>query len=92
MSARPNKIAQIDKDKCQTFLDEFCDFLDKQPKPSDSEVRDRFLTLEKRWVKYCAARKLTGNATLMFNKEVAERWWKVYAIKKDNNESVIQQS
>ena len=84
-----NKIAQIDKDKCQNLLDEFCGFLDKQPKPSDNEVRQKFVELQNRWRKYCAARKLTDKATLMFNKEVATEWWTVYAIKKDNSESVI---
>jgi hypothetical protein len=85
-----NRIAQRDKDKCQDLLSEFCHFLDKQPKPSDNEVRLKFIELQNRWRKYCAVRKLTDKATLMFNKEVAIEWWTVYAIKKDNSENVTQ--
>ena len=87
-----NRIYQSDKDKCQELLTEFCDFLDKRPKPPDDEVRLKFLSLQNRWRKYCAVRKLTDKATLMFNKEVAIKWWTVYAIKKEKSENVNQKS
>lgn len=90
--SKVNRIAQIDKDKCQDLLTEFCNFLDQQPKPSDDDVRTKFIELQNRWRKYCAVRKLTDKATLMFNKEVATEWWTVYAIKKGKEESAILRS
>lgn len=90
--SKVNRIAQIDKDKCQDLLTEFCSFLDQQPKPSNDDVRAKFIELQNRWRKYCAVRKLTDKATLMFNKEVATEWWTVYAIKKDKEESAILRS
>lgn len=63
----------------------FYEFLEKDPKPSDDEVRNEFINREQRWKRYCKIHKLTEEASLLFNKEVSISWEKRY--KKQPTES-----
>lgn len=54
----------------------FYDFLGSKPKPSDEEVRNRFIESENRWKTYCRAHGLSEEASRMFNKEVSLTWKK----------------
>lgn len=56
----------------------FYEFLESQPKPSDEEVRQRFINDEQRWKQYCAKKQLREEASLLFNKEVSQSWEKRY--------------
>ena len=73
--------------KLETLLDEMCAFLDQQPKPSDDEVREKFIHQEERWKRYCTVNKLTDTTALMYNKEFGQIWKTVYA--KPTDESAI---
>lgn len=57
----------------------FYAFLEQEEKPSDEQVRDEFVQRDKQWRKYCRAHKLTEQAALMFNNEVAVSWQERYA-------------
>lgn len=72
--------------KLGELLEEFYAFLDRQPKPSDQEVRDEFIRQENRWKRYCTVHQLTDKATLMFNQEVAVQWRTKYTVPKDQSE------
>ena len=52
----------------------FYEFLEKENKPSDEQVRAEFIAREKRWKRYCTSKQLTEEASLLFNKEVAYSW------------------
>lgn len=70
-------------EKHMSFLAEilsgFYEFLEQKAKPSDKQVRGEFLTREKSWRAYCKNNQLTENASLLFNKEVAQSWKIRYA-------------
>ena len=57
----------------------FCKFLEKQPKPSDDEVREKYKDINDRWMKYCVANHFHPRASLLFNNEVAHLWKTRYA-------------
>lgn len=61
----------------------FYEFLEKKPKPTDEEVRTEFIEREERWKRYCKTHKLTEEASLLFNKEVAISWKERYAQHQD---------
>ena len=61
------------------FLGKFYTLLERTPKPSDDEVREAFVTYERRWKGYCKANKLTDEASSMFNREVSLSWQNRYA-------------
>ncbi len=63
------------------ILGEFYTFLEKTPKPSDEEVRAEFIRQDERWHRYCKSHKLTQEASLAFNNEVAVSWRNRYAAK-----------
>lgn len=60
------------------LLMDFYEFLESQPKPSDEEVRQRFINDEQRWKQYCTKKQLSKEASLLFNKEVSQSWEKRY--------------
>lgn len=68
------------------LLMEFYGFLESTPKPSDEEVRTRFINDEQRWKTYCSKKQLSKEASLMFNKEVSQSWEKRY--KEQPSESI----
>jgi len=74
------KAAEIHTKKLIDTVQIFCRFLEKQPKPSDDEVREKFKDLNDRWVKYCIANKFNPRASLLFNQSVAHLWRTRYAI------------
>ncbi|MDD6104111.1 MAG: hypothetical protein PUB73_05845 [Bacteroidales bacterium] len=80
------RITMLAMNKLGELLEEFFAFLDKQPKPSDQEVRDEFIRQENRWKRYCVVHQLTDKATLMFNQEVAVQWRTKYTVPKDQSE------
>ena len=53
-------------------------FLENKDKPSDEQIRAEFMARENRWKRYCSKNKLTEEASLLFNKEVAQSWEKRY--------------
>lgn len=57
----------------------FYTFLEQKEKPSGEQVRTEFTTREERWKGYCKSRQLTEEASLLFNKEVAQSWENRYA-------------
>jgi hypothetical protein len=52
----------------------FYEFLEQENKPSDEQVRTEFIKREQCWKRYCTAKQLTEEASLLFNKEVAQSW------------------
>lgn len=70
--------------KLGDFLGQFYTLLERDPKPSDDEVREAFVTYERRWKGYCRANKLTDQASSMFNREVSLSWENRYTAQKDN--------
>lgn len=64
----------------------FYEFLESSPKPSDEEVRTRFINDEQRWKNYCSKKQLSNEASLMFNIEVSQSWEKRY--KEQPSESI----
>lgn len=56
----------------------FYEFLENKNQPSDEQVRAEFEARENRWKRYCSKNKLTEEASLLFNKEVAQSWKKRY--------------
>ena len=73
--------------KLSDLLGEFYTFLEQSPKPTDEEVRAKFVKLESRWKGYCKANELSDQASLMFNREVSEAWHNRYAPKKEDPEN-----
>lgn len=63
-----------------SMVQSFCSFLEKQPKPSDEEVRAKFKNLNNRWIQYCVSNHFNPRASLLFNQEVAHLWRTRYAI------------
>jgi hypothetical protein len=61
------------------LLGGFYEFLEREPKPSDEEVRTEFKNRESRWKRHCSANQLNERAALLFNQEVAQSWKKRYA-------------
>lgn len=80
------RITMLAMNKLGELLEEYFTFLDRQPKPSDQEVRDEFIRQENRWKRYCTVHQLTDKATLMFNQEVAVQWRTKYTVPKDQSE------
>lgn len=72
--------------KLGDFLGEFYTFLEQKNKPADSEVREKFITLERRWKGYCRANQLNDNASSMFNREVSLSWRNRYAAPRESQE------
>lgn len=70
--------AQANFDVLTNLLMKFYEFLERDPKPSDSEVRMRFINDERRWKEHCSKRQLNKDASLMFNQEVCQSWEKRY--------------
>lgn len=60
--------------KLKTLLTSFWAFIDKQPKPSDGEVRAEFQKSEMDWKAYCIQNKLDIRTSLMFNAKVSYEW------------------
>lgn len=60
-------------------LTSFFNFLERQPKPSDEEVRSTFISYNQSWISYCVANHLNPRASLLFNQEVARAWRSRYA-------------
>lgn len=56
----------------------FYAFLEDKNQPSDEQVRAEFQIRENRWKRYCSTNKLTEEASLLFNQEVAQSWKKRY--------------
>lgn len=73
--------------KLSDILGEFYTFLEKKPQPSDEEVRSEFIRQENRWKRYCVVHKLSGQASLMFNREVSEAWHNRYGVKNEKVEN-----
>lgn len=61
------------------FLGRFYTFLESTPKPSDEEVRARFITYDQNWRRYCKSSHLNSKAELLFNQEVALAWKNRYS-------------
>ena len=70
-------------DKLESLLSRFFRFLDKQPKPSDEEVRVEFCKTESEWKRYCAHNRLGTRPSMLFNAKVAYEWERKY-VKKSN--------
>ena len=91
LSRRRRRLQQRESErhlkKLGDFLGEFYTFLEKKDKPSDQAVRDKFITLERRWKGYCNANELNDKASSLFNREVALSWRNRYAVQKDNPEN-----
>lgn len=56
------------------LLGRFYTFLEKNPKPTDDEVRSEFIRSEQSWKLYCVKNHLNPRASLLFNQEVAQSW------------------
>lgn len=56
------------------LLTEYFNFLERKDKPSDEEVREKFIAYDKRWVQYCNDHQFEPRASLLFNQEVARAW------------------
>lgn len=65
------------------LLGEFYTFLEKHPKPTEEEVRDKFIKSENTWKAYCSKNQLTERASLLFNQEVAQSWESRYSEQKN---------
>ena len=65
----------------------FYEILEKDPKPSDEEVRNEFIKRESYWKQYCLTHKLSEETSLLFNKEVSISWEQRYTRKQ--NESTV---
>ena len=72
------KIAAIHNKKLNELLNEFFGLLDRQPKPSDEEVRSAFKKQETTWKVYCDMNSLDLKASLLFNARVAYEWERKY--------------
>lgn len=70
--------AEAHFDVLTNLLMGFYEFLESTPKPSDDEVRIRFINDEQRWKNYCSKKQLSKDASLMFNQEVSQSWEKRY--------------
>lgn len=55
------------------LLSRYYEFLSSRPQPSDEAVRERFISFDKRWRRYCANHKLM-NADHLFVLNVQEAW------------------
>ena len=62
----------------------FYEFLESAPKPSNEEVRARFINDENRWKAYCSKKQLSKEASLLFNKEVSQSWENRYKQKPES--------
>lgn len=56
------------------LLGDYYEFLSKEEKPSDQEVRDRFIEANARWKKYCVQKSLTYQSQELFKINVAKMW------------------
>ena len=74
------------------LLGRFYTFLEKTPKPTDEEVRNKFIESDKIWKAYCSKNHLTDNASLLFNQEVAMSWKKRYAKQETALQNQTQES
>lgn len=75
------RTAQKHFDVLAGLLMKFYDFLERNPQPTDEEVRAKFIDYERRWKTYCSDMQLTKEAYLMFNQEVGLSWKSRYAKK-----------
>lgn len=75
---KKNVNTQPAQDKYLTYLltlyTTFIDFLERDPQPSNEDVRGLFVALDYKWRAYCADNKLSQQASLLFNREVAVEW------------------
>lgn len=73
--SRRNRRA-LDKhlNKLGIILSRFYDFLSKSDKPSDEEVRNKFIEYEKEWLAYCLKKQLPINLHSEFKHQVSEAW------------------
>lgn len=83
VSRRQRRLRQRESEKhikrLGDLLGEFYTFLEQENKPFDDEVREKFITLEKSWKRYCRANELTDEASSLFNREVSASWVRRYA-------------
>lgn len=80
--------AQKNFEFLSNLLMKFYEFLERDPKPSNEEVRTRFINDELCWKAYCSKRQLNKEASLLFNKEVSQSWEKRY--KEQQSESTMK--
>lgn len=73
--SRRNRRA-LDKhlNKLGIILSRFYDFLSKSDKPSDEEVRNKFIEYEKEWLSYCLKKHLSPLLHSEFKHQVSEAW------------------
>lgn len=69
--------------KLRAVLSAFLDYLARQPRPSDEEVRAEFQRREIEWKTYCIQHKLDVRTSMMFNAKVAYEWGRK-RVKADN--------
>lgn len=76
---KQQRIAEKHFSKLSNLLGDFYEFLEKSPKPSDEDVRNKFIASEKQWKEHCSKHQLKDSAYLLFNQEVALSWKSRYA-------------
>lgn len=69
------------------LLTEYFNFLEQKDKPSDEEVREKFIAYDRRWVQYCNDSQFGPRASLLFNQQVARAWKSRYARPKSKIEN-----
>lgn len=67
--------------KLNSLLKEFFAFLDRQPKPTEEEVRTEFRRAETSWKVYCIQNRLDIRTSLLFNAKVSYEWERKYVEK-----------
>ena len=69
------------------LLADYFGFLEQKEKPSDEEVREKFIAYDQRWVEYCNDNQFDPRASLLFNQEVARAWRSRYTRKENKTEN-----
>lgn len=85
ISHKERKVAEKHNKELNRLLQKFFRFLDKQPKPSDQEVRIEFIRSELAWKQYCSQNNLGIRTSMLFNAKVSYEWEKKYMSKKKSN-------
>lgn len=70
---RQRKEGQQHLNVLATLLGNFYEFLSKQPRPTDEEVREIFTSSNEKWKRYCTIHKLM-NMDHLFVLNVQEAW------------------
>lgn len=55
-------------------LGDFYEFLSRVEKPTNEEVRERFIKTQKHWKDYCYKKKLPVQMQMEFNRQVSMAW------------------